>query len=122
MAIGVSKADDGEPSVGELLQRLYEAHTTGRLGEALLGKGIGRGAVASCAVREESETIKARPSLTELARTAQVQVASTTIALKELALDKPRRQTHVRAWERVALPARLLAPRCLLVRTTPHLR
>ena len=101
IVFGVRRAAAGEEAANEVLVRLYEQHTTGKLTEILFGKSVGKDAIASCEISTARETIHERLSLPMMAEEAFEATQQSRRDMEELAAEKPQRQVHVRAWERV---------------------
>ena len=61
----------------------------------LLGKTVGRGAVAACELHAARETVTTRPSLPSMAEQALHNIEGAKSGLAELAAEKPERQVRV---------------------------
>ena len=102
LIIGVKKAglQYGDAPDHEVLAKLEETYTTGRLGDIILGKTIGKGAISSCVATQACETTVERPPLPLLQVEANEKCTECATSLTELSLSKEERESHRRAWER----------------------
>ena len=91
VTLSFAKEEEGEAPSQDLVRRLSEAHSQGRLGEMLLGKGVGRGAIGSCAVRPPRASVAKRPTLPELIDGAREAARHAEEALRALRLSKRAR-------------------------------
>ena len=90
----------GDAPDHEVLAKLEETYTTGRLGDIILGKTIGKGAISSCVATQACETTVERPPLPLLQVEANEKCTECATSLTELSLSKEERESHRRAWER----------------------